>query len=90
MAPLTPQQGEGGTELSTTTGASSNTPPAETQLKRRHHSLHHDGANAATDNITLDAQLIILRRTRRSKDKKQHVSGCKCCHIEVHGRQFMK
>ena len=89
MAPQTPQQGEGGTESSRMTGTSSNTPPAETQLQRRHHLVHRDAANAATENMTLDAQLKIVHKTRGSKNKKQHAVGCRCRHIEVHGCQLM-
>jgi len=62
MAPQTPQQGEGGTKLSRTTGASSNMPPAETQLHSRHHLVHHDAANAGTENMTLDPQLKIVAK----------------------------
>ena len=56
MAPQTPPQGEGGTESSRTMGASSNTPPAETQLQWSHHLVHHDAANAATENMSLDSE----------------------------------
>jgi len=57
MAPQTPQQGESGTELTRTMGASSNTPPAETHPQRRYNLVHRDAANAATKKMTLDAQL---------------------------------
>jgi len=89
MAPQTPRQGESGTQLSTTTGASSITPPAETQLQRRHHLVHHDTANAATKNKTLDTQLKIVSKTGSSKHKMQRAIGCKCSRIEVHGHQLM-
>ena len=55
MATQAPQQGESGTESSGTRAISSDMPPAETQLQRRHHLVHCDAANAATENITPDA-----------------------------------
>jgi len=70
MAQQTPLQGECGTESSRMMGASSNTPPAGTQLQRIHHSVHCDAANAATNNVTLDAQFKIVRETGSSKNKK--------------------
>jgi len=60
MAPQTSQQGEGGTESSRTMGASANTPPAETQLQCKHHLVHHNAANAATEHNALDAHLNIV------------------------------
>ena len=89
MAPQTSLQGESGTESSRMTGASSNTPPAETQLQRRHHFGHRDTANAATENTTLDAQSNNVRKTGSSKNKKQHAIRWKCSLIEVHGRRLM-
>jgi len=70
MAPPSPQQGESGTESSRTTGASSNMPPAETQLQPRHHLAHRDAANAATENMNLDAQLNIVHTSGSSRNKK--------------------
>jgi len=64
-------------------GASPNTPPAETQLQRRHHLAHRDAANAATKNITLDSQFKIVRKTGSSKNKKQHTIGCEYSQIET-------
>jgi len=89
MAPQTPQQGERGTEWSRTTGASSNTPPSETQLQCRHHVAHRNPTNGATDNMTLDAQLKIARKTGSSQNKGQHVIGCEYSRIEVAGCQLM-
>ena len=68
MAPQPPLQGESGTESSRMMGASSNTPPTETQLQRRHHSVHRDAGNAATENMTLDAQLKIVCKTGSNKN----------------------
>jgi len=89
MAPQTPQQGEHGTESSRTTGASSNMPPAETQLQRRHQLAHHDAANAATENRTLDTQLNTVHKTGSSKNKKLHMIGCEDCGIKVDERQLI-
>jgi len=89
MAPQRYLQGERETELSRTTGTSSNTPPAETQPQWRHHLVHSNAANAAPDNMTLDSQSKIVLKTKCSKNKKQDVIGCKCSCIEVHGRQQM-
>jgi len=69
MSPETPQLCESGTESSRTTGASSNTPPAETQLPRRDHLVHLNAANAATENMTLDPQLKIVGQPGSSKNK---------------------
>ena len=55
MATQALQQGQSVTESSRTRAISSDTPPAETQLQRRHHLVHHDAANAATKNMTPDA-----------------------------------
>jgi len=57
MAPQTPQQGGSGTESSRTIGASSNTPPAETQLQPKPHLFHRNAATAASQTMTLDAYL---------------------------------
>ena len=89
MAPQTGLQGESGTESSRTTGASSNTPPAETQLQHRHHLVHRNVANPATENMTLDAKTMIVCKTGSSKNKKQPAIGCKCSRIELHSRQLM-
>jgi len=87
MAPRAPQQGESGTESSSTMAVSSDTQPAETQLQRRHHLAHHDAANAATKNLTLHTQFKIVRKTTIRKNTKQHAIGCMCSRVEVHGRQ---
>ena len=76
MAQQTPQQVEHGSESSRTTGTSAITPPAETQLQLRHHLAHHDAANAATENMTLDTHLKIVRKSRSSKNRKRHSIRC--------------
>jgi len=70
-------------------GTSANTPAAETQLPRRHHLADCDATNAATENMTLDAQWKIVRKSGSSKDKKQHAVGCEYSRIEVDDRQLM-
>jgi len=89
MAPQTSQQGGSRSESSRTTGASSNTPPAETQLQCRHDFVHHDAANAATENMTVDAQLKMVCRTRSSRNDKQHAHGYEYGRIVEDGCQLM-
>jgi len=50
-------------------GASSNMPPAVTQLPHRDHLVHLNAANAATENMTLDPHLKIVGKTGSSKNK---------------------
>ena len=76
MAAQTPQQVEHGTESSRRMGASANTPPAETQPQRRHQLAHRNAATAATEQMTLDAQSRIVRKTGSGKNKKQRTIGC--------------
>jgi len=89
MAPQAPQRVDSGTESRRTTAISIRTPPAETQLQRRHHLVHLDAASATTAHMTLDAQWKIVHKTWSSKNKTQHAIGCKCNCIEVHGRQLI-
>jgi len=64
-------------------GASSNTPPAETQQQRRHHLVHCDGANAGTENMSLNAQSKIVNGTGSSKNQNMHGIGCEYSCLEV-------
>jgi len=89
MAPRASRQGESGMELIRTTAGSSDTPLGETQLQCRHHLVPGDAANAATENLTLDAMLKIDLKTGSSQNRKQHSARCMCSWIEVHGRQQM-
>jgi len=70
-------------------GASFNTPPTETQLQCRHHLAQRDPANAATENMTLDAQLIIVQKSGSSKNTEQHAIGCEYSRTEVDSRQLI-
>jgi len=88
MAPQKPQPAARGSESSQTTGALSNAPPAEMQQQCRHNVVHSNAANAATENIPLDALLPIICKTQRSKKKKQHAIRCEYIHIMVHGSQL--
>ena len=69
-------------------GASFKTPPAETHLECRHHLVHRDTANAATNNMILDALLKIVRETGSSNNTKQLMMGSEYSGIEVHGRRL--
>jgi len=71
MAPETRQPGAIAAESSRTTGASTNAPPGESPPQCRHQLVHHDAAIVATKNLTQDAHLRKVRKTRRSNNKKQ-------------------
>jgi len=85
MDPQTPQPGASGSESSRTTGTTSIAPPAESQQQRRHHLVHWVCSNAATANMTLDAHLKIVHRTRGSRNMMQHAIGCGELQMEVGG-----
>jgi len=68
MATGTPQHGEGGSETSRSMGTSSNATLVGTEQQCRHQLVHLNAANAASENITLDAHLKIIRKTRNSKN----------------------
>jgi len=89
MATQTPQQGASGSESSRMMGALSNMPTAETQLQQRHHLVDRDAADAATENMVLDAPLKIVRQTGSRKNQKQHPIGCEYTHFEVDSHQLM-
>jgi len=76
MAPHTAQHGASGSGSSHLTGASSNAPPAGTQLQHRHQLAHHNTANPAAENVTLENHLTSVCETAHSKDTKQHATGC--------------
>jgi len=85
MAPQTPQPGVIESESSWTMCASSNAPLAETQQQCRHQLVHRDAAIAATEHMAQDADLKMVRKTRRSNNRKQHAIGCEYLHIDVTG-----
>jgi hypothetical protein len=76
MAPKTNPPGVIGAESSQTTGASLNAPLGETQQQCRHQFVDFAAAIEATENITQDAHLQKVSKTRSRKNKKQHASGC--------------
>jgi len=88
MDSQTPQPGESGSELSETMDASSNLSLDGTQHQCRHQLVHCHAANAATANITQDSHLKTIRKTRRSRNKQQHATGCEYIHIEADGPQL--
>jgi len=89
MAPQTPPRDEHGTEISRTTGASSNVQPVETQLQSRHHLAHHDAPNTATESITLNTQLKIVCEIGSGKNVIQPAIGCEYSWIKVDDRELM-
>jgi len=72
MATQTPQTGESRSELSETTGTSSKASLEGPQQQRRHQLVHREAANVATQNMTQDAHLKIVRKTESSTKMNQH------------------
>jgi len=56
-------------------------------LKLRYHLIHRHTADAATENMSLDAQLTIVHNIRNSKNKQQNNIQCEYICIQVDGRQ---
>jgi hypothetical protein len=75
MAPETAQPGMIQSQLSRTSGASSDAPLAETQLQRRHQLVHSDAAIAATENMAQDAHFEKVHKTRCRNIRQQHAIG---------------
>jgi len=88
MASWTPQTGATVSESSRATDASSNAPPGEAQLYVRHQLVHCDAAIAATENITHNAHLKMIRHSRSSTKRKQHAIRCEQLHIVIGGGQL--
>jgi len=82
-----PPPGESGSNNGRLAGATSNTDILGTQQECRHKLVHRDATNAATKHMTQDAQLKIVCKTGRRKNKKQHAEGCECIRIEAIGGQ---
>jgi len=72
MTTQTPQTGESGSESSEMMGASFNASLQGTQQQCRHQVVHREAANVATENMTQEAHLKIVRKTSSSTNKKQH------------------
>jgi len=83
MAPENLEPGAIEAKLSRTTGASNNAPPSETQPQHSHQLVQHAAANVATENMTQDKHLKILRKSESSKHKKQWAIRCESIHIHV-------
>jgi len=88
MPPATLSPGAIVAESSRMTAASSNAPLGETQQQRRHQLVHRDAAIVATENMTQDAHLNKVHKTRSSKNKKQHAIRCESIHICVDDGQL--
>jgi hypothetical protein len=65
-----------GAESSWTTRASHNAPLGKTQKQRRRQLVHRDAAIVTTKNMTQDAELKKLCKTRGLKNKRAHAIGC--------------
>jgi len=68
--------------------ASSNTSLIGTQQQHSHQLVHHDAANAATKNMTQDANLKIICKTASSTNQKQHAVGCEYIYLVVTSLQL--
>jgi seryl-tRNA(Sec) selenium transferase len=69
-------------------GPTSNTGLIGTKEERRHKLVHRDAANAATQHMTQDAHLKIVRKTGSSKNKKQHAVGCEYIDFKANSGQL--
>jgi hypothetical protein len=69
-------------------GAASNTPLINTTQEHRHQLVHRDAANAATNDVTQDANLKIVKKTESSKNKNQHAIQCEYFHSVVNSGQI--
>jgi uncharacterized protein YifN (PemK superfamily) len=70
-------------------GATSITVILSTQQEGRHQLVRHDTSNAATNHLTQDTHLKIIRNTATSNSKQQHAVGCEHIHIEANGDQLV-
>jgi hypothetical protein len=82
------QTGERGSNTGRLVGATSNIEIISTQHGHRYKLVHPNGANAATNYMTQDAHLKIIRKTASRKDWKQLEVGCESIHIEAIGGQW--
>jgi len=83
-----PQPGAIEAESSWTLGASNDRPPGEIQRQHRLQLVHRAAAIVATENITQDGHLKIVRKTGSWKNKTQHAMGCDSIHIDVDDGQL--
>jgi len=82
-APVTLQPSVIGAELSPTTGASIHPLPSKTQLQRGEQLVQRDAAIVASTNMTQDAHLKTVCKTRSSSNQKPHAMGCESILINV-------
>jgi len=82
------RQGQRGSKQCQLAGTSSNTSLICTQQECRHQLVHHDAGNAATNIITPDRQLKIIRKTECSTNRKEYSLGCKFIHTVVNSGQL--
>jgi len=78
-----PLPGESGSNTGRLAGATTNTDILGTQQDHRHKLVHRDAADAATNHVTQDAHLKIVRKTGSRRNKKQHAVGWEYIHINV-------
>jgi hypothetical protein len=83
-----PPAGESGSNTSRLAGATSNTELLGTHQERRHKLVHRDAANVATNHMSQDAHLKIVRKTGSIKNNKQHAGGCEYILIVATGGQL--
>ena len=88
FASETLQPGAIGAESSRTTGASNNAPPGKTQQQHRHQLVHRDATIVATEHMTQDPHLKLVRETGRTKHNKKHAIGCELIQLNVHDSQL--
>jgi hypothetical protein len=83
-----PQPGPSGFKSSQLAGAASNTSLIGTNPECRHHLVHRDTANTATNNMTQHVQVQIVCKTRCSTNQKQHTVGYMYIHTGVNNCQL--
>jgi len=89
MAPRTHRLDEIGSELSWTTGASTNAQSSETQWQCRHHLVHPNAAIAAKENMTQEAHSKMVCKNPKQQEKEAACAiGCELLHIDVDGGQL--
>jgi hypothetical protein len=83
-----PPAGDSGSNTGRLAGATSNTELLGAQQERRHKLVHRDAANVATNHMTQDANVKIIRKTVSCKNKEQHAVGCEYILIVANGGEL--
>jgi len=86
--PQRPKAGDTRSKSSQFVGATSNMSIIGTQQERRHHLVHCDAADVATNHITPDSHLKLIRKMGNRQNKKKPAVGCEYMRIKVNGRQL--